>query len=145
MKYNGYLCKDYASATAIFLYLVPRGLKLMLPILEKVPRKLRVVTYMCPFPDSAIVRNIVKVKTSKHADAQWPLFVYEINSHLPWETSCESLSVAFDMHFRAFLHAYHCGNWSWLFSIQKKRTSTYVSLTENFIIFHNFFIDWTKC
>ena len=54
----------------------------MLPILEKIPRKIRVVTYMSPFPPSTAVKEIVKVGTSKHADAQWPLFVYDLNSHL---------------------------------------------------------------
>ena len=55
----------------------------MLPILEKIPRKLRVVTYMSPLPNETPIKQVVKVGTSKHADAQWPLFVYDLNSHLP--------------------------------------------------------------
>jgi hypothetical protein len=38
--------QDYSSATAIFLYLVPRGLRLILPLLKAIPHKVRVVTYM---------------------------------------------------------------------------------------------------
>ena len=76
--------QDYSSATAVFLYLVPRGLKLILPLLQKIPRKIRVVTYMSPFPSSITPIEIVKVKTSKHADAEWPLYVYELNSDLKW-------------------------------------------------------------
>lgn len=52
----------------------------MLRILERIPRKVRVITYMSPFPNSVTPKEIVKVKTSKHADAEWPLFLYEINS-----------------------------------------------------------------
>lgn len=52
----------------------------MLPILERIPRKVRVITYMSPFPSSVTPKKIVKVKTSKHSDAEWPLFFYELNN-----------------------------------------------------------------
>lgn len=38
--------QDYSTATAVFLYLVPRGLRLILPLLKSIPHTVRVVTYM---------------------------------------------------------------------------------------------------
>ena len=37
---------DFSEATAIFLYLVPRGLRIMLPLLRAHPTARRVVTYI---------------------------------------------------------------------------------------------------
>jgi ubiquinone/menaquinone biosynthesis C-methylase UbiE len=71
--------QDYSSATAFFLYLVPRGLRLVLPILQKIPRKIRVVTYMSPFPDSVSYQSCIRIGTEKHPEAQWPLYVYTLN------------------------------------------------------------------
>ena len=47
------LDQDYAASggTAFFLYLIPRGLRIVLPILQAIPRRIRVVTYISPFPD----------------------------------------------------------------------------------------------
>jgi len=76
--------QDYSSGSVFFLYLVPRGLRIMLPLLKAIPRKLRVVTYMSPFPDDvgASLVQVVKVPTAGHAEAEWPLYHYIINSHL---------------------------------------------------------------
>jgi len=73
--------QDYSMGTAFFLYLIPRGLRIVLPILQAIPRKIRVVTYISPFPDSVKPVEIVRVNIEKHADAgvEWPLFVYELN------------------------------------------------------------------
>ena len=43
---------DFAGATCFYLYLIPRGLKIVAPLLLKLAktRPLRVVTYMAPLP-----------------------------------------------------------------------------------------------
>jgi hypothetical protein len=82
-KFVGFIFfQDYSAATVVFLYLVPRGLKLILPILLSIPRKLRVVTYMSPFPNIP-AKECVKVGTRKHTESQWPLFLYELNTQHP--------------------------------------------------------------
>ena len=69
---------DYSDGTAFFLYLVPRGLRIILPHLQSIPRKIRVVTYMSPLPDMTAI-TVTKVSTAAHPEAQWPLFYYELN------------------------------------------------------------------
>ena len=76
--------QDFSSATCFFLYLVPRGLKIILPILKGLKKKLRVVTYMSPFPSAEIkYAQVVKVSTAAHPEAAWPLYVYEIDPDAP--------------------------------------------------------------
>ena len=70
--------QDYSEGTAFFLYLVPRGLRIVLPLLKALGRPLRVVTYMAPFPESERPLRVVKVSTEQHPEAQWPLYYYEI-------------------------------------------------------------------
>jgi len=75
--------QDYSEGTAFFLYLVPRGLRIILPLLRSVAtstgRTLRVVTYMAPFPESEHPLRVVKVSTEQHPEAQWPLYYYELS------------------------------------------------------------------
>jgi len=82
--------QDYSDGTAFFLYLVPRGLRIILPILKAVAtnsnRRLRVVTYMAPFPESEHPLRVVKVSTEQHPEAQWPLYYYELT---PDSASCK--------------------------------------------------------
>jgi precorrin-6B methylase 2 len=76
---------DYSTATAFYLYLVPRGLKLfyqnvILKLIENGDKELKVVTYMSPLPVNLLKPTaIYKVTTNSHAGAQWPLFYYHIN------------------------------------------------------------------
>ena len=78
--------QDFSTATCFFLYLVPRGLRIILPILRGLKKKLRVVTYMSPFPESEIkYAQVVKVATAAHPDSAWPLYVYEIDPDAPPE------------------------------------------------------------
>lgn len=74
--------QDYSAGTAFFLYLVPRGLRIILPLLKSVPHKVRVVTYMSPFPDSETPLCVVKVSTEQHPEAKWPLYYYEFAPEL---------------------------------------------------------------
>ena len=70
--------QDVSNGTCFFLYLVPRGLRIILPILKSIPHKVRVVTYMSPFPEETPV-HIHKIATAQHPDAKWPLYYYELN------------------------------------------------------------------
>lgn len=71
---------DFSNATCFFLYLVPRGLRLILPILQNCPNRIRVVTYMSPLPAEISPIHVVKVGTQQHPEAQWPLYFYEFGS-----------------------------------------------------------------
>jgi hypothetical protein len=35
---------------------------------------------MSPFPETVPIRERILVATAKHQEAQWPLFVYDLNS-----------------------------------------------------------------
>jgi len=84
MIINNALLEDYSNGTSFFLYLVPRGLKIILQILQNLANKkqitLRCVTYMSPFPSSNGVHliEINKISTASHPDAKWPLYTYNI-------------------------------------------------------------------
>ena len=90
----------YEDATVFFLYLIPRGLRLLKPILlecirnrrnregaqtqeqgtggkeHERRRKVRVVTYMSPLPDETPIEK--RVCTVDHQPgAAWPMYLYE--------------------------------------------------------------------
>lgn len=69
---------SYLEGHCFFLYLVPRGLRIILPHLQSIGRRIRVVTYMAPLP-GVEATSVVKVGTSSHPEAQWPLYYYELN------------------------------------------------------------------
>ena len=72
--------QDFSAATKVFLYLIPRGLRIILPILEALDREnLDVVTYMSPFPAPQLAIETYNVETAGHKDAKWPLFLYRLN------------------------------------------------------------------
>lgn len=79
---NALEVEDYGEATVAFLYLVPRGLKMIKPLLlPKTDKnthtlsKLRVVTYMAGFQDETAVR-IERCKVEHQKDAAWPIYLY---------------------------------------------------------------------
>ncbi len=74
--------QDYSSGTLFFLYLIPRGLRIILPYLQNLGKKIKVVTYMSPFPEEVIPTQTVKVTTANHEGADWPLWVYELGTEL---------------------------------------------------------------
>jgi 16S rRNA A1518/A1519 N6-dimethyltransferase RsmA/KsgA/DIM1 with predicted DNA glycosylase/AP lyase activity len=77
------LDQDFSNATSFFLYLVPRGLKVVYrEIISKIMGKdIKVVTYMAPLPiDQIQPCRVVKVSTSMHPEAQWPLYIYNIRN-----------------------------------------------------------------
>lgn len=70
---------DYSDATVIFLYLIPRGLRLILPKILEIPHPVRIVTYMAPFPAellAAVSSRKVKVQVGEHV-VEYPIFIYE--------------------------------------------------------------------
>ena len=76
---------SYDDATCFFLYLVPRGLKLVFKeIIEKLlmqGKPLRIVTYMSPIPTESLSPcQVFKISTASHPDAMWPLYFYDIDT-----------------------------------------------------------------
>merc|ERR1719506_2391634 len=87
------LCLDYEAATAVFLYLVPRGLRIIKPYLTStrwdlwpyslVPRSLlksatvKVVTYMSGLPGVEPKRR-VNVEVPHKEGSGWPVYYYEL-------------------------------------------------------------------
>jgi len=73
---------DYSNATVIFLYLIPRGLRLIKPLLldasVKAGRTIRVATYMNP-----LVGQICVVKETCQVDhqsgAMWPVYLFHLS------------------------------------------------------------------
>lgn len=90
---------DYSEATAVFLYLVPRGLRLIKPILLQRPKaestkkeggssddesnrngsadQVRVVTYMSPFVDETYVKKEL-CAVDHQEGAAWPIYLYHL-------------------------------------------------------------------
>jgi len=70
---------DFSDATHVFLYLVPRGLRIFKPILLNSWRGegvLEVVTYMAGFLDEVPVEKIT-VKVEHQEGAAWPVFLFK--------------------------------------------------------------------
>lgn len=64
------------DATALYLYLVPRGLRLLAPRL--LHRRLRVVSYMAPLP--GLEHDERRCASPAHQpDAAWPLYYYDLS------------------------------------------------------------------
>ena len=97
---------NISDATVIFLYLIPRGLKLILPQILAIPRKVRMVTYMSPFQDKPhsnsggrlesylpyAASKKVEVRVGEHV-VRYPIFVYETPG-LPDPLQISSLSLS---------------------------------------------------
>lgn len=74
--------KDYSNATVIFLYLIPRGLRLIQPLLldaaTKSGRKIRVVTYVSPLVgQSYAAKELCPVE--HQTGAMWPIYLYYLD------------------------------------------------------------------
>jgi SAM-dependent methyltransferase len=75
----------FQDATVFFLYLIPRGLRIIHPMLRQiltsstVPLTLRVATYMAPLPDEHAC-NTIKTAVPHQPGAQWPLYLYHLES-----------------------------------------------------------------
>ena len=71
--------QNFSQATKVFLYLIPRGLRIILPVLEAMGKQLDVVTYMAPFPAPMEALETLNVETQGHKDAKWPLYRYRLS------------------------------------------------------------------
>jgi SAM-dependent methyltransferase len=93
----------YQNATIIFLYLIPRGLKIFKPMLYQVlkhkqeqehlrkrmqqekdeeeddPELLRVVTYMSPLPDE-LYTTMQVCHVEHHQGSAWPVYLYHLTA-----------------------------------------------------------------
>ena len=67
------------GVTCAFLYLVPRGLRLVAPRLieRSKTRPIRVVTYMAPLPGATYVEKTT-VTPAHQPSAAWPLYAYDL-------------------------------------------------------------------
>lgn len=69
-------------ATIIFLYLIPRGLKLIYPLLEQhkmtIQEPLQVVSYMSKLP-GATVTDRALLQVEHQPGAAWPLYYYKLS------------------------------------------------------------------
>mmetsp|Transcript_16161 Transcript_16161/g.21394 ORF Transcript_16161/g.21394 Transcript_16161/m.21394 type:complete len:166 (+) Transcript_16161:106-603(+) len=66
---------DYSDATVIFAALIPRGLRKILPIIQKIPRPLRVVTYLYPFEDLE-PNQVWRHHSEDKMSVAWPVYLY---------------------------------------------------------------------
>jgi hypothetical protein len=64
------------GATAIFLYLIPRGLKLIHPILLQ-HKPLKVVSYMAKLPGETVTDRALLL-VEHQPSAAWPLYYYDL-------------------------------------------------------------------
>ena len=65
------------NVTILFLYLIPRGLRILQPILRDLP--LHVVTYMSPLPGETFQRREL-IPVPHQPGAAWPLYLYHLNA-----------------------------------------------------------------
>ena len=75
---------DYSDATIIFLYLIPRGLRLIKPILlgeenGRKRKKIKVVTYMSEIEGEKYIAK-VNVEPEHQKGAGWPVHLYELEA-----------------------------------------------------------------
>lgn len=75
----------YSKATIMFLYLIPRGLRLLKPILlesiRHCDKNVKIITYMSAFPDEVPVEKRL-CGVDHQPGAAWPIFLYEFGSSL---------------------------------------------------------------
>ena len=76
----------YQDTTVFFLYLTPRGLRLVHPILKRIAGEralvnnetLKVITYMAPLPQETYVAT-EHCHVDHHPGAAWPLYLYHLH------------------------------------------------------------------
>lgn len=67
---------DVSSATVVFLFLIERGLRLILPKLQAIPHSIRVITYLYPF---ATVEPEKKQFCPIQSGASFPYYFYRFD------------------------------------------------------------------
>jgi hypothetical protein len=85
----------FADATVFFLYLIPRGLRIIQPMLRHPPNDkpsmgdsacttqlpIRVATYMSPLPGETPCQ-IIKVAVPHQTGAHWPVYLYKMEDRI---------------------------------------------------------------
>ena len=75
---------DLSDATAIFLKLKPRYLRAILPLILTIPRKVRVLTYLVPFPNSVrfpenvVVHPLMVPTKVDNKNFYYPIYLYKM-------------------------------------------------------------------
>ena len=67
----------WKDATVLFLYLIPRGLRQIIPLLKQMTHPIRVVSYMAPLPGEQPVHKET-VQLDHQPDARWPIYYYNL-------------------------------------------------------------------
>eukprot|EP00977_Amphora_coffeiformis_P015796 scaffold4726_cov156-Amphora_coffeaeformis.AAC.4 len=70
----------FCRATVVFLYLIPRGLRKIKPMLEQIPHPIQVITYMSPLPDEIPLQTEC-IKVPHQPNAEWPVFAYRLGEN----------------------------------------------------------------
>jgi hypothetical protein len=93
----------YKDATVFFLYLIPRGLRLMYPILKQIVTEqqardtkrqifLKVITYMTPLPKNETYVAKEECRVDHQPGAAWPLYLYHLYPDAKQETDGRTMT-----------------------------------------------------
>ena len=64
----------WKRATTVFVYLIPRGLRLLRPLL---PSKITLISYLNPMPDLLLLER-KHIEVSHQPGSAWPLYFYKV-------------------------------------------------------------------
>ena len=65
------------SATVLYLYLTPRGMRQLRPVLDECPKLRLVISYMNTLADAKLLAREV-ISVPHQPDAAWPLYIYQL-------------------------------------------------------------------
>ncbi|KAF1322687.1 Rna methyltransferase, partial [Globisporangium splendens] len=72
---------DYRDATVMFLFLIERGLGLIRPLIEQLPSRCRVVTYLYKFPGGLVHESKYFLRANDASDdVAFPVYMYTFPS-----------------------------------------------------------------
>ena len=86
MAYHQFHCANaitnlslWKSATVLYVYLTPRGMRQLRPLLDQCSQLRYVVSYMNALPDAAALleQHRERIRVPHQPDAAWPLYVYK--------------------------------------------------------------------
>ena len=71
---------DLSKATIVYLFLIERGLRKILPILQTIKHPIRVITYLYPIPGERYTqREQCTVTKERTIPLSFPIYLYEFN------------------------------------------------------------------
>jgi hypothetical protein len=83
--------QDISAGTCFFFYFIPRGLRLILPMLRRITHNIRVASFMNPLPGLEPT-SVHMISPKTHMEAQWPLYFYELRPRPVLDESLEFLA-----------------------------------------------------